>query len=76
MITDLSHPPGANVIDGINAWLCMLSYITVDEVVSVAAELGKGTLFTKMTGHYSPEVKLLIAALSCDISADCISSLH
>lgn len=48
LITDLSHPPGASVNDGIDNRFCSLSYITVDDVVRIAAGLGKGALLAKV----------------------------
>ena len=48
MITDLSYPPNASVNDGIEASLCSLSYVTVDQVASMAASLGAGTLLAKV----------------------------
>ena len=48
IITDLSFPPEGSVNDGIDPALCSLSYVTVDGVASLAAELGRGTLLTKI----------------------------
>ena len=48
MITDLSHPPAANVNDGINRELCTLSYITVEQVAAKLGELGRGALLAKV----------------------------
>ena len=48
LITDLSHPPGASVNDGIDPDLCSLSYVTVDEVVRTAAKLGRGAMLAKV----------------------------
>ena len=48
LITDLSHPPGASVNNGIDLDLCSLSYVTVDEVVKTAAELGRGAVLAKV----------------------------
>ena len=36
-ITDLSHPPGRSVNDGITSEVCSLSYTTVEQVSGVAA---------------------------------------
>ena len=47
-IPDYSHPPCASVNDGINSRICSLSYITVDDVVSMAAKLAKGALLAKV----------------------------
>ena len=48
LITDLWHPPGTSVNDGIDSRIDSLSYITVDDVVSMAAKLGKGALLAKV----------------------------
>ena len=47
MITDLSHPPGASVNDGIERELCSLTYITIDQVATAAGKLGRGALLAK-----------------------------
>ena len=47
LITDLSHPSGSNVNDGIDPKLCSLHYTTVEEVATVVAQLGHGTLLAK-----------------------------
>lgn len=48
MITDLSHPEGRSVNDGVDPELCSLSYLSVDEVARVVASLGTGTLLAKI----------------------------
>ena len=48
LITDLSHPPGGSVSDGVNPQHCSLSYITVASVASVVASLGTGSLMAKV----------------------------
>ena len=42
LITDLSFPPDQSVNDGIDPSLCSLSYITVEQVAEVVAQLGEG----------------------------------
>ena len=48
LITDLSFPPDQSVNDGIDPSLCSLSYITVEQVAEVVAQLGAGTLLIKV----------------------------
>lgn len=48
LITDLSFPSDQSVNDGIDAWLCSLTYITVDKVAEKVAVLGHGTLLAKI----------------------------
>ena len=48
LITDLSYPPGHSVNDGIDPELCSLHYTSVDDVATVAVELGQGALMTKV----------------------------
>ena len=47
-ITDMSHPPGFSVNDGINPATCLLSYVTVDTVAQAVASLGRGALMAKV----------------------------
>lgn len=47
-ITDLSSPHGQSINDGIESSLCSMSYITVDDVASLAVEQGEGALLAKM----------------------------
>ena len=49
LITDLSHPRGSSVNDGIDHALTSLTYITVDSVMQVVQQLGKGSLLAKWT---------------------------
>ena len=48
VITDLSYPPNSSVNDAIDPDLCSLSYVSVDQVADVAAQLGKGALLEKI----------------------------
>ena len=48
LITDLSHPRGSSVNDGIDPALTSLTYITVDSVMQVVQQLGKESLLAKM----------------------------
>ena len=48
LITDLSHPPGLSVNDGIDKEMCSLSYVTVDTVAAVVASLGPASLMVKV----------------------------
>ena len=48
MITDLSYPEGLSVNDAIDAKLCSLSYVTVNEVADRAVQLGKASLIAKI----------------------------
>ena len=50
-ITELSFPEGDSVNDVILSQLCSLLYITVDEVVAVAAALGQGSLMAKTSAY-------------------------
>ena len=43
LITDLSHPTGTNVNDGILPTLYSLSYVTIDNVILKILQYGKGT---------------------------------
>ncbi len=47
IITDLSHPQGASVNDGVDPSLCSLSYTTVDDVARRISTMGRGTLMAK-----------------------------
>ena len=49
LITDLSHPPGGSVNDGVNPEYCSLSYVTVGTVASVVAYFGTGSLMANLT---------------------------
>ena len=48
LITDLSFPQGQSVNDGIDAMLCSMVYITVDNVATLVARFGKGSLLAKI----------------------------
>ena len=48
VITDLSHPPGFSVNDGIDPSLCSLAYVSVDTIAGVVAVLGRGSLLAKV----------------------------
>jgi len=48
LITDLSHPQGASVNDAIDPELCSLSYVSVDEVADLVAQLSHGSLMAKV----------------------------
>ena len=48
LITNLSHPVGGSVNDGIDPRLCSLSYTSVEKVARVAQSLGPGTLMAKL----------------------------
>ena len=47
LIVDLSSPEGGSVNDGIGRELCSLSYVRVDDIVSIILKLGRGTLLAK-----------------------------
>jgi len=48
LITNLSPPAGLSMNDGINPTICLLTYITVDQVAAVATSLGVGSLVAKI----------------------------
>ena len=48
LITDLSHPDGHSVNDGIDPQLCSLRYTSVDRVARMAQSIGRGTLLAKL----------------------------
>ena len=48
LITDLSHPEGASVNDGIRRDLCSLRYTSVEIVATAAQRLGAGALLAKI----------------------------
>ncbi len=47
LIVDLSSPANASVNDGINRESCSITYITIDHIVDIMLQLGKGTLMAK-----------------------------
>jgi len=48
LITDLSHPPGGSVNNGIPLDLCNLSYVTIDYATLSNMQSGRGTILTKI----------------------------
>lgn len=48
LITNLSHPPGRSVNDGIDPVHCSLSYTSVERVAEVAASYSHGALLAKI----------------------------
>ena len=48
LITDLSHPEGVSVNDGIQSELCSLRYTSVESVAAAAQRLGRGALLAKL----------------------------
>ena len=48
LITDLSHPEGGSVNDGIEAQLCSLKYTSVESVAIPAQRLGRSALLEKL----------------------------
>ena len=48
LILDLSSPDGQSVNDGINPEWCSLSYISVEDAVSIIRRLGQNTLLAKV----------------------------
>jgi len=48
LITDLSHPPGGSVNDGIPSDLCSLFYVTIDHAILSIIQSGRGTILAKI----------------------------
>ena len=48
LILDLSSPKGRSVNDGIQADLCSLSYVSVDDAARAIAKAGRGALLAKV----------------------------
>ena len=48
LITDLSHPLGHSVNDGVDPALCSMAYTTVDDVAAVVTQLGTGANLAKV----------------------------
>ena len=48
LITDLSHPVGVSVNDGIQSELCSLRYTSVESAAAAAQRLGRGALLAKL----------------------------
>jgi len=48
LIVDLSSPEGGSVNDGVDANLCSLSYVEVEEAAREVATVGRGALLAKV----------------------------
>ena len=48
LITDLSHPSGSSVNDGIPSQLCTLTYVTIDDAVLSILKSGRSTMLAKI----------------------------
>ena len=48
-ITDLSHPSGSSVNDGIPSQLCTLIYVTMDDVILSILRPGRNIMLAKLT---------------------------
>ncbi len=48
LITDLSHPAGNSINDGVDPHLCSLTYTSVEEVAAEASRSGQGALLAKV----------------------------
>ena len=48
LITDLSHPAGSSINDGIPPPLCSLSYVTIDDAIQKILQYGRGTMLAKI----------------------------
>ncbi len=48
LITDLSHPAGNSINDGLDPHLCSLTYTSVEEVAAEASRSGQGALLVKV----------------------------
>ena len=48
LVTDLSHPPGQSINDGIDPELCSFSYTSVEAVTRVVAAYPPGVLLPKV----------------------------
>jgi len=48
LITDLSHPSGRSVNDGIASELCTLMYVTIDDAILSILQSGKNTMLAKV----------------------------
>ena len=48
LITDLSHPSGSSVNDGIPSQLCTLTYVTIDDAILNILKSGRNTMLAKM----------------------------
>ena len=61
LITDLSHPPGGSVNDGIDPALCSLTYSSVEQVAEVAASYPPGAMLAYRLIPVHPEDRWLQA---------------
>jgi len=48
LITDLSHPSGSSVNDGIPPQLCTLTYVTIDDAILNILKSGRNTMLAKI----------------------------
>jgi len=48
LITDLSHPSGSSVNDGIPSQLCSLTYVTIDDAILSILQSGRNTMLAKL----------------------------
>ena len=48
LITDLSHPQGQSVNDGISSHLCSLTYVTINDAIANIVLLGRGSMLAKI----------------------------
>ena len=48
LITDLSHPSGMSVNDGISSELCTLNYVTIDDAILSILQSGRCTILAKI----------------------------
>ena len=48
LITDLLHPAGSSINDGIPPALCSLSYVTIDDAIQKILQYGRGTMLAKI----------------------------
>ena len=48
LITDLSHPSGRSVNDGISSDLCTLTYVTIDDAILSILQLGRNTMLANV----------------------------
>ena len=48
LITDLSHPSGSSVNDGIPSQLCTLTYVTIDDAILNILKSGRNTMLVKI----------------------------
>jgi len=48
LITDLSHPSGSSVNDGIPSQMCSLTYETIDDAILSILQSGRNTMLAKL----------------------------